>query len=53
MDKKEYVTIDGKECVIIKCPFCKTDLKFILEPKGRRVHFMCKKCKKELEITVE
>jgi tRNA(Ile2) C34 agmatinyltransferase TiaS len=52
-NKREYVEIDGKKYVIIKCPHCGTDLRFALEPKGRRVYFQCKTCKKSMDITVE
>ena len=51
--EKKYVEIDGKKYVIFTCPFCKNELKFSLEPKGRRLYCMCKKCNKKLEITVE
>lgn len=53
MEEKKYVEIDGKKYVIIPCPFCKNELKFTLEPIGRRLYCMCKKCNKKLEITVE
>lgn len=51
--EKKYILVDGKKYVIIMCPFCKNELKFSLEPKGRRVHCICSKCNKNLEITVE
>ena len=47
MDNKE------KDFIFIKCPFCKIDLKFKKEPKGRRVHTLCKNCMKEIEITIK
>ena len=44
---------DEKKYVIIKCPFCKSDLRFEKEPRFRRVHTMCKKCNKVLEVVVK
>lgn len=52
-DGKKYIIEDGKEKVIIPCPFCGNELKFSLEPRGRRLHCMCLKCNKKLELTIE
>ena len=41
-----------KEFVEIKCPRCNAILKFAKEPKGRRVHAMCKNCLKEIEVVI-
>ena len=51
--EKRYETIDGKEYVFIKCPFCGTELRFTLEPVGRRLYCQCKKCEHKLELTIE
>jgi len=42
-----------KEFVEIKCPRCNAILKFAKEPKGRRVHAMCKNCLQEIEVVIK
>jgi len=51
--ERKHVEIDGKMYMIMNCPFCNSELKFTLEPVGRRLYCMCTKCKKKLEVTVE
>ena len=41
------------EYVIYECPFCKGKMTFEREPRGRRVHCVCAKCGKELEIVIK
>ncbi|MBP5445963.1 MAG: hypothetical protein J6Y28_07315 [Acholeplasmatales bacterium] len=52
-NEKRYEEIDGKKYVFIPCPYCKNELRFSLEPKGRRIYFMCKNCNKKMEMTIE
>ena len=48
MEKKQQ-----KEFVVIKCPHCKTVLKFAKEPRNRRVYALCKNCNKKIEVIVK
>lgn len=40
------------EYAIYECPYCKAKLSFKREPK-RRVHCVCAKCGRELEVLVK
>ena len=41
------------EYVIYQCPHCGGKMSFKREPKNRRVHVVCAKCGKELEIYIK
>lgn len=41
------------EYAIYECPYCHGKMSFKREPRNRRVHFVCAKCGRELEVVVK
>ena len=51
--EKKFIEMDGIKYQVYICPKCGAELKFKMAKEKRRVHAMCKKCLKEIEVEVD
>ena len=51
--KKQFVEVDGVKYQVFICPGCGAELRFKMTKDKRRMHCMCKKCMRELEVEVD
>ena len=51
--EEEIRVVDGVTYLVKKCPGCGQELLFKMKEEPRRVHCMCAKCGKEMEVYVD